>query len=272
MRPPTRSLAVAFLLAGCASADSRQKPASSSSPLPRAVTVGTYNVLGLDARDRLRADFASLAHVDVWCLQEVRLSVDEGDDAAADRLRRLLPPGMWHVAIERVNRNGDDWECQAIVSRLPIRDRATWPLDDAPDARRRVALSAMLDLGGATLRVVNTDHAPSYFATRDRNSGQLARLVDGLVTTDGPTVVAGDFNCGGSLFRGYDNATHVARVDRRLAAIGFRAAAGRANTFRVGLVAVRIDRLYARGVAVDEGRVAADARGSDHRPVWCVVR
>ena len=255
------------ICAGCAA-----RPADRSSIVPRLLvidpaattiphapgdelTVATYNVHGLRDRDGVRRDLASMDDVDVWCFQEFPPSA---------RLEEIVTLGRWHAAIAEVNPG----EAQVIASRLPLTDVGVWPLDDR-GAKRRAALVARASVSGRSVLVVNTDHEPSFFALRDGNTFQTRRLAERLrAGGPEPTVVGGDFNCAGSLWRFRGNDAHVARVDSTLNEVGFVAPAAREATYRWGLIRSRVDRVYARGlVPLDEG-VASDARGSDHRPAW----
>ncbi|MGB7157238.1 MAG: endonuclease/exonuclease/phosphatase family protein [Tepidisphaeraceae bacterium] len=233
------------------------------------LTVGTYNVHGLRKRDAIRRDLAELDQVTVWCLQEFPY-VPADDDEGAD-FANVLPPGRWHVALIPLNRERNDsrqWESQVIASRFPIERVDVWLLDDG-GAKRRAALAARVNVDGRSVLIVNTDHEPSFLAWRDGNAVQTRRLAERL--RDGgndAVVVAGDFNCSGSLYRFVSNGMHVRRVDRALAECGFTPVNTTGSTFRSGFVRARLDRIYARNVRTSAGAIATTSRGSDHLPVW----
>jgi endonuclease/exonuclease/phosphatase family metal-dependent hydrolase len=227
------------------------------------LTVATYNVHGLRNRAGVRRDLAALDDVLVWCLQEVPYAGDR-------ELESILPPGAWHVAVIPVNRDAKrrQWESQVIASRFPIGRVGVWPLDDR-GAKRRVALAAQIDVGGRTVRVVNTDHEPSMLAWRDGNTLQAQRLAERVRTcSEEFVIVAGDFNCAGNLFRLRGNTANVRHVDHTLAGAGLTPLATTEPTFRSGLLRSRLDRIYARGMQPVAGAIASASRGSDHFPVW----
>ena len=227
------------------------------------LTVATYNVPGLRNRTGVRRDLAALDHVLVWCLQEVPYADDR-------EIESILPPGTWQVAVIPVNRDPKrrQWESQVIASRFPIERVDVWPLDDGR-AKRRVALTAQIDVAGRTVLVVNTDHEPSMLAWRDGNTRQARRLAERVRTCgEDVAIVAGDFNCAGNLFRLRGNTGNVRHVDHTLAGAGLIPLATTGPTFRSGLIRSRLDRIYARGLNLIDGAVATTSRGSDHFPVW----
>ena len=227
------------------------------------LTVATYNVHGLRNCAGVRRDLAALDDVLVWCQQEV-------PHADGREIESILPPGAWHVAAIPVNPDPKRhaWEAQVIASRFPIERVDVWPLDDR-GAKRRVALAAQIDVGGHPVLVVNTDHEPSMLAWRDGNTLQARQLAERVRACGSEIViVAGDFNCAGNLFRLRGNTANVRHVDHTLAGAGLTPLATSGPTFRSGLLRSRLDRIYARGLNLIGGAVAASSRGSDHFPVW----
>lgn len=94
---------------------------------------------------------------------------------------------------------------------------------------------------------------------------QMAAVLDFVNTAapEGrrPVIVAGDLNCE----RG---APHDALVGA-----GFRPAIDSGPpTFEFAGLRLRLDHIYVRGASVEGAGVERAARGSDHRPVWAVLR
>lgn len=258
------------------------------------VVVATYNVYGMAQPEALRTDLASLASVDVWALQEVPVprlrDREDAQDADLDAryqqafrksLRKVLPPGTWHVRAVAVNPfspGGRSCDGQVIASRLPIRESAVWPLGGA--GKRRVALVVVIDSGvkspaGAadTVAIVNTDHEPSFFSPAAGNDAQVARLLEHLAKRDHPTIVAGDFNPTGQLWRLRSHPQDVARLRSAMTRAGFiNASHDDADTFRGFPSRLRLDHLFLRDLRWLGGGVASAARGSDHLPLWCRVQ
>jgi endonuclease/exonuclease/phosphatase family metal-dependent hydrolase len=268
------TITAALLCVGCAAAPASReplakpiqqtvRPSQSSQPSPL-LTVGTYNVHGLQRADAVRNDLAKLDHVTVWCLQEY-------PHASGGEAERILPPGRWYVATIPVNcepRHPREWEAQVIASRFPIERVEVWPLDNG-GAKRRVALAVRVDVNGRKVLVVNTDHEPSMFAWRNGNALQVKRLTEHLHNCgDEPVVVAGDFNCSASLFRLSSNTSHVRQVNAAMANVGFAPATARGATFHFGIARANVDRIYVRNLSPDAGAIDSTAAGSDHFPVW----
>lgn len=285
---PCNLFAVVLLLAagGCAAPITEPMPPANvftlgsveqpGSGTTKALTIATYNVHWLIERDKIRADLARRGDADMWLFQEMRLTLEalDGDGISArSLLENLMPPGLWQVAVVRVNRlreeNSVDWEAQIIASRLRLESVQVWELD-AVRPKRRVALAARVRLGEDTLIVVNTDHAPSFLPLRSANDFEVDQLCQRLVQSpQGRMLVAGDFNCSGRLFGLVGNDTHVRRLDRTLANAGMAPVDLAAPTFEAWPLSLRLDRIYSRGVRVIAAGVDDAATGSDHRPVWC---
>lgn len=298
-RAACRALAVltaALMLNGCASRDggARAQPPtvflSSGAPAEQAgpdgpardAVFGTYNLHWLRDPAGLRADLARLDFVTAWAFQEVRSTAADEAAGAPASLRRLLPPGDWHVAWVPLNAlrelGSADVEGQAIASRHPIRSAAAWELEPPPSSgggKRRVALAAVLDVDGTDVLFVNTDHAPGVFSPARRNLRQARRLLDRLRREPDatPVIVAGDFNTAGCVPRLVSARADREGLRRLMCQAGFRAAPDSARpTFRAGPYAAALDHVFVRGVGSMEAEVAAAACGSDHLPLWCRVR
>jgi endonuclease/exonuclease/phosphatase family metal-dependent hydrolase len=85
-------------------------------------------------------------------------------------------------------------------------------------------------------------------------------------------VVAGDFNCAGSLIPLRGNAAHVAQLDDLLQCASAVPATVGGPTFRAGLLSWLLDRIYVRGLDLKRQGRGTNCRGSDHLPVWCTLR
>jgi endonuclease/exonuclease/phosphatase family metal-dependent hydrolase len=247
-------------------------------PATAGVRVGTYNVRWLRDAEGLRADFAALHAVDVWCLQEVRLpDAEDLDQTAAETFADVLPAGRWYCAAAAVNRMSElrsrDWEVQVIASRLPLDGPAVWVLDEGSAIRkRRVALTATINVDGKAVRVVNTDHAPSLRGRPGENDRQVDALLRRLGAEPIPrVVVVGDFNCSGSFFPPSGNGAHARAIDARFTSAGFEPVGPKGATFRWGVFALRLDRIYARHLGDPRGYRLSASTGSDHHPVWCEI-
>ena len=113
--------------------------------------------------------------------------------------------------------------------------------------------------------LVGTLHLEVWPIGAPARRAQMRTVLDFLAAHDGargrPVVLAGDLNCE----RG---APHT-----ELVRAGFRPAlSGREPTFAFAGLRLRLDHIYVRGAVVEAAGVATAARGSDHWPVWAVVR
>ena len=225
--------------------------------------VMTYNIhhgsLGIEAvaRDIRRQN------PDVVLLQECNAFRSWPDPMP--RLAQLLPGYRTYLAGDEV----------AMLCRLPVRSVAAWPLRDS--GPRRIALSAVLSVGGRSLRVLNVHlmtsstgsslarsgrRAPDHLRQTARVRGeQLERVRQWVQSGDGPCIVAGDFNTPprGVFYR---------RMPARGLSDSFRQAGrGFGATYPSDIPLLRIDHIFTgKGVRALRTWVPR-THGSDHRPV-----
>lgn len=240
------------------------------------LAIATWNVHWQDQPADLARTIGRMGAVDVWCLQEVRIDARADAEAVIDAVDDLLPPGRWHVAAIPLNRlrerASDDWESQVIASRFPLTDVTVANTEDRPGAKRRVMLSAAIQVGAQPIRIVNVDHEPSYFSFTDHSRRQSLAAATALSLADGvPTVVADDFNTAGNLWRLRGNENTVASLDALMSQTSFRPAMATTDTFRRGWASLCLDRIYTSGVTVTRAGVQKSAVASNHRPVWCMI-
>ncbi len=257
---------------------------------PGEITVGTYNVHWFDDIRALAEDLSDLRFVDAWAFQEVPGSPpDTGEDSetrpreflpAAEELLDILPEGLWYGLYVPVNvlveRPGDRWESQVIVSRFPIARYCVWELGHA-GTKRRVAVAAWLKVGPGDVLFVNTDHEVSslFAGPADRMRqvrGLLARMEP---PRREPAILAGDFNSAGNLLWGTSNAEEVGELRQVMARRGFVFPAddrGEKPTFHSTFLARRLDHIFVRGLEILAWGIPDGAGGSDHYPLWCRVR
>jgi endonuclease/exonuclease/phosphatase family metal-dependent hydrolase len=269
--------AMVWLTAGCQTYHESTPPVvslwtinrddESAAPSP---VVGTYNLHWLKDTSGLRNDLSRLDHVSIWAFQEVR---GWSDGSLPARLVDVLPPGRWHVAWMPLNPlrelNSTDWEGQAVVSRYPIRLIEAWELQ--PEGKRRFALAAYVEIGGADVLVVSTDHQPSLFSLRRENIRQAQQLTTYLADHGSkPAIVTGDFNTAGCIPRLVSSRQDRQELRRLMSDAGFTPASSDVHaTFKSGLYDAVLDHIFVRGLKHTASNVHDAATGSDHRPVWC---
>lgn len=142
------------------------------------------------------------------------------------------------------------------------------------------ALAVTVDLHGGPLTLVNL-HLSAAVAPSAREA-ELRAILDWLGERR-PAVLCGDFNSFGRAersllaalplsYRLRDLLSDENRALRRLMArAGFEAAPLTAPTFRRFGVGIRMDHIFARGVAIRELAVIADRHGSDHHGLTCLL-
>lgn len=230
-------------------------------PLSGELTVATYNVhrwTGLNGRSRpdpARAGFViSELDADLIALQEV-LRPLRGEDP----LERLADALGLHVtfATTRVHKRGEIGN--AILSRWPIAGVSMLDLSFSR-LEKRVAVAVQLRTDDAELDVVATHLA---LADRTRHQ-QVQSLLDHPRLNEAPTLLMGDMNA-------WRQCKATRALDEELAhnnqswPLSFPAASP----------VLALDRIYARGVAIEEiGAHASRAarRASDHLPVTARIQ
>lgn len=166
-------------------------PASSSTTLPAAFTIMTFNIHhgeGLDGRVNIKriADLIQHEKADVIALQEVdRYRWRSGYVDQAKELAELLgmdmrfAPSLTYTAGQYGN---------AILSRYPIEDSSYTLLPGKKETRS--LLEVKIKVNSESVRIATTHLGLSKV---DR-SLQLARISEMVTNYDDPLVIAGDFN------------------------------------------------------------------------------
>ncbi len=224
---------------------------------PGQIRVVTYNILSgkLDEKEQL-AQFLQAQDADVILLQEAFMAPFREDP---------VEPIKRHLTGYRYVRGGDIGEL-AIFTKHPILEHQTFSLSS-----RRPALWADIDLGGRRTRVFNVhyDHFDEFGtrhvrtilrSTARARANQTARLVEQLGQWDGPTILAGDFNCP-------PNSDTSQRVRARLQDSYATVGTGLGQTFPSFFPLWRIDYVYASRHFAVRGSGPVDVTWSDHKPL-----
>jgi endonuclease/exonuclease/phosphatase family metal-dependent hydrolase len=210
--------------------------------------------------------------VDVYLLQEVVCG-----DGRGDQLHELAESLSfeWTARVIAESRPDEvEEEGVAILSRVPLRDVAVWPLPPSHPPRHR--LEATVDSVDASLRIVTLHAAVSADEGRD---AQIAGLAS---PTAAPLLVGSDLNAPPAVVRpllgadfvdtlGWD-ATPTWPVDEAEFVQAWRDKLGEQPD---GVEPRRLDYLLVRGLRVDASGtvVLGDGRrhASDHRLVWADI-
>lgn len=238
--------------------------------------VATLNVWGRfadwPARRALLAEALPPLDVDVYFLQEVVCGDGRGDELR--ELAELLAFGWSARVIAESRPHEVEDEGVAILSRLPLRDVAVWPLPPSHPPRHR--LEATVDVRDTPVRLMTLHAAVSPDDDRDLQIGGLAAL------TSTPLVVGSDLNAPPSVVRpllgasfgdtlGWD-VSPTWPVDEEEFVRAWREKLGKSP----GDVAPRrLDYLLVRGLTVVRSASLVLGGGrrhaSDHRLVWADV-
>jgi endonuclease/exonuclease/phosphatase family metal-dependent hydrolase len=287
------SLSFALVAGGCTS-----RPTVPATPVPPmwqtqvlsgeriGITFGTYNVNGLSNLPGLREDLCRLEFVDIWAMQEVRLSVPAAgpvtaSQPASTQLESILPLGLWHVLYVPVNRESDDaCEGQAIVSRWPIERAEVWPLEHSAP-KSRVAVAAWIATPRGQVLFVNADHEVGGWGewgwprTSDRHKQVQALVAKLSQHRSTPVVLAGDFNTCGSVAECTSSEKEIRSLNASMTQVDLRPLGSdfeRIATYTDlrGCYRKHVDHLFLSDrFAGEVWEVCRSDKGSDHYPVWC---
>jgi endonuclease/exonuclease/phosphatase family metal-dependent hydrolase len=257
-------------------------PPAPALPLAAAerLRVVTYNVqFGADPEALAAAILADpeLASARLLLVQEIEAYPAEGRSRAA-RLAEAL--GMGHVYAP-AREEGDGTHGLAILSVFPIEQVAVMelPYVDLPlSGRRRVALAADLQVGAEPLRVITT-----HLDTRLNITDRVVQLRPAVIDAPARVLVGGDFNTNAYLW--VEGAVPVLPVDSvadsdqaellddYVRHLDFATpTAGFGPTHDAGgVINLRLDSIFTRGLAPAGGAVARGVELSDHWPLWLDV-
>lgn len=232
---------------------------------PRVLSFATWNVHGFVGADG-RRDPARVAGVlrtleaDVIALQEV----DSGARPEPDAFETLGPsPEFEAVAGPTLARAGGRYG-NLLLTRHPVIDVARRDLSE-PGLEPRGAIDALLDVGGARVRVLAT-HLGLQRRERARQAARLCAALDAPGRSAALVVLLGDLNEWRRPLRGTSVSPLVRRFARR----------SRQRTFPARAPLLALDRvLVDRRDAWLRSHVVADAAAraaSDHLPLRADVR
>ena len=274
------AIALLGLVAGCAALN-RAEPADATvrhqnrPPAGRddgQLLVVTYNV-HMETAARIAGGLSGpwLRRADVILLQEIESHDREGLSRAGQLAARL---GMSYAYAPGYGLRAGGSHGVAILSRWPLGDLELIELPREQvvvNSARRVALGATVAYPGRAVRVYSV-HLDNRINPSDRRR-QLAPVLAAAARGELPVIVAGDMNTSPFCWIGHLVPVPCGRQDDRLEALvrarGFDLPA-RGSGPTSPWLSMRLDALYARGIAARRVGVDRRVRVSDHLPLWAL--
>jgi endonuclease/exonuclease/phosphatase family metal-dependent hydrolase len=233
----------------------------------------SYNIHhGADARDRPAlpaiAETIRATEADVICLQEVDRRW--GDRSGrADQVAELADRLGMHGHFEAALRRGEGGYGNAVLTRVAPLWTQRLDLPTPEGIERRVAILAGIDTATGPLTVACT-HLTVEPQLRRVRVAQLRTVLDELAATEGPVILAADFNSSAARGELRDLETtmrHARHHPFSLRAWGVMLGRPATATFPASWPYRRIDRIYVSPrLRVHRVKVVA-SRASDHRPL-----
>ncbi|HEY8146485.1 MAG TPA: endonuclease/exonuclease/phosphatase family protein [Kofleriaceae bacterium] len=277
-----RSALVLVALTGCAALN-RADPADTSvlhrNRPPAAarddgqILVVSYNV-HMESAAGIARGLAGpwLRRADVVFLQEIESHAGEHQSRAGQVAERL---GMSYAYAPGYGLGSGGSHGVAILSRWPLADLELIELPREGvvfNSARRVALGATVAYPGRPLRVYSV-HLDNRINPSDRRRQLAPVLAAAAARRDAPVIIAGDMNTSPFCWLGHVVPLPCGRQGDRLEALvrerGFDApATGSGPTSK--WLGMRLDAVYARGIAARRVGVERRVQLSDHLPLWVV--
>jgi endonuclease/exonuclease/phosphatase family metal-dependent hydrolase len=228
--------------------------------LAEELTVLSYNIAYGRDIDQALAEIRELGSqrtLDILLLQEM-------EEVGAEWMARDLKLNFVYfpAAVEpKYRRNFGN----AILSRWPIVDaqKLILPHISLSDRMKRIATQAVIGIQDAEVLVYSLHTEPVFILPKFKEHQDTA-VLDDVGPEDSYVIVGGDLN----LFTQRD----VDRIEKHYRQAGFvRASTGFGHTFvRFGMK-MSPDQIFARGFMVKAAGKLADAKASDHLPVWVTL-
>ena len=268
-------------LAGCAALN-RAEPADTAvrhvNRPPAAhddgqLLVVTYNV-HMETASRIARGLSGpwLRRADVIMLQEIESHDREHLSRAGQLAARL---GMSYAYAPGYGLRGGGSHGVAILSRWPLGDLELIELPREHvvfNSARRVALGVTVAYPGRAVRVYNV-HLDNRINPSDRRRQLAPVLAAAAERADLPVIVAGDMNTSPFCWIGHVVPIPCGRQGDRLEELarerGFDLPA-RGSGPTSPWLGMRLDALYARGIAARRVGVDRRVRVSDHLPLWAL--
>ena len=277
-----RAIAIALVTLAAAAACNHPRPtnpalqhvplpgasAATSGPRLRLVTFNVHMIEGAAIATAIRTD-AALARADVIALQEV---THVGGEPMSRACVAAVQLGMHCAFAPGYGTKNGGSHGVALLSRLPLADveMVELPFNHTLlNSGRRVALGATVDVAGTPVRIYSV-HLDARInpAVRKR---QLRPVLDAADRRPIATAIAGDMNTSPFVWIGriipVPAGVQDSRLEKFVRARGFATPTTSSGPTSQWL-AMQLDAVYTRGLAVVDQRVEHGVRVSDHLPLW----
>jgi endonuclease/exonuclease/phosphatase family metal-dependent hydrolase len=235
-------------------------------PMPAELHFASYNIhIGQNVAgvvQDLEALRKKLGGVDYLYLQEVD-GTPGGEDNNAETIARALH--MNYVYAPAMVRGGRDYG-NAILSQWSLTKLRKTLLPCSPSGNQRIALVADSDPFGKAIQVATLHLSVFFIDSLSYETCRVRQVAEAVKTINdssrGPTFVAGDFN----------NFNPVGWTSIKLLMFlnGFKKTPDTGWTIKGKHLT--IDHSFARGMELVDHGIEQTAIGSDHVPIWAVVR
>jgi endonuclease/exonuclease/phosphatase family metal-dependent hydrolase len=228
------------------------------------IKVVSYNIRHGKEIDRAVLELTrdpELCGADIILLQEMD---SEGTEKIAEELdyNYVYFPAAIHA------RHGKEFG-NAILTRWPVTDswKLLLPHQDPVRKNRRVAAIATIAIGDYEILTYSVHTEMLWLALPERIA-QVDSVVKSVSEIYSHVIIGGDFNT--------ESAYYVGIADELFEGAGFiRASKGVGPTSKadpIGLVDLRLDHIFVKGMSVlDKGKVE-DMKASDHLPIWVELK
>lgn len=224
------------------------------------LTVVSYNIWYGQNIDQALVEiknFTAQRPLDILFLQEM-------DEMGVERMARELQMNYvyYPAAIEpKYRRNFGN----AVLTRWPVVDsrKLILPHISLSDRMKRIATQAKIRIHDMDVIVYSIHTEPVFILPRYKEN-QCFAVLDEIGSNAKHVLVGGDFN---SFTKAY-----VDKLEKRYREAGFaRATRGSGYTFMRFGIKMSTDQIFSKGFIVKAAGALADAKASDHLPVWTTL-
>lgn len=238
--------------------------ANSPSEFKDTVKVVSYNIKLGHKIEQAIEEFSqpeALRNADIILLQEMD---SKGVKILAERLKYnyIYYPASIHSKHHKDFGN-------AVLSKWPITDhqKIILPYQHPFRKQKRIAVAATIKIGDRHI-IAYSVHTEMFWLNNPKRIAQAAHVIHNIPDDAAYVVLGGDFNTEFPRnVRDMEDVFTGAGLIRASKGVG---ATGKGDPF--GLVKFELDHVFTRGLTVVENGKLAEAKASDHLPIWLVLK